>query len=222
MDDRKKRVLESWRRIVGSGASLSTLAPEVPAILERLASTVAEIDMYKQQQFMARKLLLVTHTRRALDRMRTEHMLPLARLTRPLFVGMSGIEAAIRVPHKRAPTEEILAAAEAMVKALRPHRELIAKSKIDPTRIDCIRDETRLLKKRFRTAYAASADRGAPTRQLPALFASARMDVAMLDALVRATSDAAQVFLWKQLSRVQKRLGRPRRKRGTNKREQAA
>src|SRR5450756_838573 len=118
--------------------------------------------------------------KRQLEKMRTDHMMPLARLARRVFAGEPRIQAALRVPHKRAPTEVLLAAAALMVRTLRPHRALLAASHIDPKRIDQLQVETRRLKKVFEAAYAA-ADRAVPTRRLPELFASARMDMLALD-----------------------------------------
>lgn len=120
------------------------------------------------------------------------------------------IEAALGVPHKRAPTEVLLAASALMVRTLRPHRDLLIASRIDPKRIDELQVETRRLKKVFEAAYAAAADRAVPTRRLPELFASARMDVQALDALLAARPRTLDVLTWKRTRRVGKRIGRPR------------
>ena len=137
-------------------------------------------------------------------------MLPLARLARRLFAGESPIEAALRVPHKRAPTEVILAAAVRMVSALRPHRAFPVDSRIDAARIGELQHEARRLKKVFEVAYASTADRAMPTRRLPELFASARMDVLAIDALITARGKEDDICYWKHISRVGKRIGRPR------------
>jgi hypothetical protein len=138
-------------------------------------------------------------------------MVPLARLARRLFAGEPGIQEALRVPHKRARAEEILAAAARMVKALRPHRALLAASHIDSARVDRLQVETRRLKKVFDKAHAAVADRAVPTRRLPELFASAHADVLVLDALMPALfKTSGDLVFWKFMRRVNKRMGRPR------------
>jgi len=211
MNDRQTRTLESYRRVLATIRDRGALiAPEAPVILERLSITVADIRRYGVEQHIARTWHHVTGARRALEKMRTDHMMPLARLARRVFAGEPRIQAALRVPHKRAPTEVLLAAAALMVRTLRPHRALLAASHIDPKRIDRLQVETRRLKKVFEAAYASAADRAVPTRRLPELFASARMDVMALDALLGARPQTLDALDWKRTRRVGKRIGRPR------------
>ena len=211
MNDRQTRTLKSYRRILANlDGRAASIAPEAPVILERLTITVADITRYVLEQHIARTWHHVLGARHALEKMRTDHMLPLARLARRVFAGEPRIEAALRVPHKRAPTEVLLAAAALMVRTLRPHRALLAASHIDPKRIDQLQVETRRLKKVFEAAYAAAADRAVPTRRLPELFASARMDMLALDALLGARPQTLDALNWKGTRRVGKRIGRPR------------
>lgn len=214
MNDRLLRTFVSYQRIVlNLGRSAPSLAPEARVVFERLKATVDEITFYYNQQYSVQNRHYVLPARRQLDKMRNDQMLPLARLARRVFAGESAILAALRVPHKRAQTEAILAASVGMVKALRPHRALLAESHIDPTRLDRLLRETRRLKKVFPLAYAARADRAMPTRRLPELFASARMDVLVLDALQAADPNWPSALTWKSTRRVGKRIGRPPAKR---------
>jgi hypothetical protein len=210
VNDRQTRTLKSYRKVLAHirdrGAQI---APEAPVIVERLRITVADITRYRAEQHIAQTSCHVKSARYALEKMRTDQMLPLARLARRLFAGEPRIEAALRVPHKRAPTAVLLAAAALMVRTLRPHRDLLIASRIDPKRIDELQAETRRLKKVFEAAYAAAADRALPTRRLPELFASARMDVLALDALLAACSQIKEPMVWKRAKRVGKRIGRP-------------
>jgi hypothetical protein len=211
MNDRQTRTLKSYRRVLATIHDRGALiAPEAPVILERLTITVADITRCTLEQHIARTWHHVTGARRALEKMRTDHMMPLARLARRVFAGEPRIQAALRVPHKRAPTEVLLAAAALMVRTLRPHRALLTASHIDPKRIDRLQVETRRLKKVFEPAHAAVADRAVPSRRLPELFASARMDVRALDALLAARSQTLDALDWKRTRRVGKRIGRPR------------
>ena len=210
MNDRQTRVLESYQRILGGrDRNATSLAPEVPVIVERLASTVADIVAYRSKQYLARTQRAVASARSKLEKMRKNQMLPLATLARRVFAGEAGIEAALRVPHKRAPTNAILAAAAFMVKTLRPHRAVLATAGIEAARIERLRLETQALKKVFESAYASFADRAMPTRRLPEPFASARMDVQALDALIGAGGSVLDVLTWKHERRVGKRIGRP-------------
>ena len=210
MNDRQTRVLRSYEQILPFLRDLKTsIAREAPATLHRLERTVADINAYYVKQSIARQKRHVMTARSHLEKMRCEQMLPLARLARRVFAGEPRIQAALRVPHKRAPTEVVLAGAALMVSTLRPHRALLAASGIDFRRIGELQREAQRLKKVFAVAYAASADRAMPTRRLPGLFASAHLDVLAMDALITARGDKLTLVNWKNARRVGKRLGRP-------------
>lgn len=215
MNDRQTRTFEALQTVVaafrGDG---DTIGPEAPTILERLDATVAEIRKYATDQSQARSRTPLTTARRQLDAMRQTQMLPLSRLTRRIFQGEARIEAAMQVPHKRAPVGEVLAAAARMVSTLRPHRAVLAASRIDSTRIDALQREVRRLKRVFEVASALHADRAVPTRRLPELFADARMDVLALDALIASAPGRIKPSHWKRIRRVGKKLGRPRTRQG--------
>jgi hypothetical protein len=209
MNERQQRTLAAYRRIVSVlSRFVSRLAPEALVILERLRATIDEIDRQEAKQTLARTNRPLAPARRLVEAMRKEKMLPLARLARRLFAGEPAIAAALRVPHKRAPADELFAASALMVRTLRPHRALLAQSRIDPKRIDQLQLEARRLKKLLSTLEASLADRAVPTRRLTALFASAQMDVAALDALVGASSTG--ITAWHSIRRIGKRIGRPR------------
>ena len=122
------------------------------------------------------------------------------------------MESALRVPHKRAPTDAILAAAARMVKAIEPHRSLLKTAKIDPERITRLKRDARLLKTQFRDANAGIADRAVPTRRLAELMKSARLELRAIDALVGAHGSNLLRKTWPNAIRVQKRIGRPRKR----------
>ena len=104
MNDRQRRILDSHEKVLAYLRDQGTpIAREAPAILDRLERTVADIDRYRQKQYMARQACHVMSARNQLEEMRKVQMLPLARLARRVFAGEPGIEAALRVPHKRAP-----------------------------------------------------------------------------------------------------------------------
>ena len=145
-------------------------------LMERLRGRIGEIDRGSEEQNLAFRDLAVSRLRHQLDRMRTEQMLPLARLGLRLFAGDAEMESALRVPHKRAPTDAILIAAARMAKAPEPHRAQLKSAKTDPERINRLKSDTRLLKTQFRDAYAGMADRAVPTRHLADLMKSARLE----------------------------------------------
>ena len=112
MNERQYRTLGSYRSVISMLRDRGTpIALESTAILERLENTVADIQTYATAQMIAGASCHVTNARRELERMRQKQMLPLARLARRLFTDEPRIEAALRVPRKRAQTEVILAGA---------------------------------------------------------------------------------------------------------------
>lgn len=210
MNNRQARTLDMYELIVQNlGADGTKLAAEAAPILERLRQTIAEIRRYAREQEDFVRGHSLTIARRSLDQMRNDQMLPLARLARRVFIGESRIQEALRVPHKRAPSEEILAAAARMVAVLRPHRALLTGAHINTARIANLHRATIALGKEFKAAKTVVADRAAPTRRLPALFASARLDALALDALAGSREFGREIPTWKDMRRIHKRIGRP-------------
>jgi hypothetical protein len=151
---------------------------------------------------------------------RENYMLALSKLVRPLFAGEPGMRASLAVPPKRASLEDILNGADRILTALRPHAKLLEKAGIDRQRVVGLRTEMRRLEKVVAGATAGGADRGAPTRRLKPLFTRARALVVSIDGLQKAFrsrgDDEAmdELHEWKTVSRVGKKMGRPRKRRG--------
>lgn len=213
MNNRQVRVLESYRRAINALDDARETHPrELLMLMERLRSCIADIDRCDTQQYLAIRDPAVSRLRDRLDHMRTEQMLPLARLGLRLLAGDAGMRSALRVPHKRAPSEEILAAADRMVKAMEPHRALLKSAKTSPERIAQLKREARFLRKEFKATYAGIADRAVPTRRLAELMRTARLDFRAIDALVGAHGSALLREKWRKAIRVQERIGRPRKR----------
>ncbi len=220
MNQRQERTLAAYRGALAFvGERPLAFAPELSHLCERLDSTVEAIENAAgKQQLRGGKLL--GEARRRLDQIREKHMLPLVRLTRRLFSGETRIQAALKVPHKRAPTDDLLAASASIVKTLRPQRKFLSESGVDPRRIDRLREETRQAKQLFDAATARTPESAIATRRLGPLFAEARADFAAIDGLVTLAFDPEELHGWRMVSRVGKRMGRPRKqKRRRNKRK---
>ena len=216
MNNRQQRVFESYERALAVLAESRDRHPkELLPLIARLGGLVDEIKKCSVTQHLARTDPAVSRLRNRLDRMRTEQMLPLARFGLRLFAGDAGMTTALKVPHKRKPTDAILAAAALMVKAMEPHRALLKREKTDPARIGRLKRDTQLLKKEFRVAYAGVADRAVPTRNLSALLRRARLDLRAMDSLVVAHGSALLKGQWANAIRVQQRIGRPRKREGS-------
>ncbi|MDB4913573.1 MAG: hypothetical protein JWM95_1217 [Gemmatimonadetes bacterium] len=211
MNDRQIRTLATYERIASTLADTKTpLPPEAVVVLERLTATLVAIRLTGDDQYVARHERSVTRARWELECMRKDEMLPLARLTLRLFAGETAITSALKVPHKRAPTDDMLAAAALMVKTLRPHRSVLRAAQIDPARLDAIQQQVRRLRQAFKAAYGSVADRAVPTRQLRELFSSAHLDVGILDAFRGIGAKSADVREWNRTKKIGKRIGRPR------------
>jgi hypothetical protein len=221
MDDRQIRALSSYTSALHNlGTSAMRDDPELPGLRDDLQAIVEQIGLEGGKQHVAVNGRFATTARAQVLVFRENYMLPLAKLVRPLFKGEPRMQSALKVPHKRANPEVILAAAERMLKALQPHAKLLAAARINRQRIVGLRAGVRQLKKVVAAAAAGGADRGAPTQRLKPLFARARELVIAIDGIqssFRSPADYEATWKleeWKKMSRVGKKMGRPRKRRG--------
>ena len=216
MNDRQVRTLRSFDSILASVRERTRdIAPEAPAIIKHLAATCDELERLHGNQMTEASIRSANSPRRQVAAMRERLMLPLATLGKRIFAGDTTIMAALRVPHKRTATDVMLAAAERMVKTLRPQRSLLTASSGEAKRITELHTEVRRVSQLVRAVDGAVADRAVPTRRVTELLASARRDVQALGALVAASGNKAAIRDWKSVSRVGGHIGRPKRKRAT-------
>ena len=214
MNNRQTRVTGTLETMLRADA-VKRAAPdsEIGAIAESLRAKVHEIGAIRVTQGANRHAGWLGAVRRRLDALRAGEMLVLARLARRVFAGDSAMEEALAVPHKRAPTEEILSSADRMVKALRPHVALLRESRIDPARLDRIAAGAAEIRNELPAATAMTADRAVPTRRLAELLRSARRDADALAILVVPELETpGSKLAWKSVLRIPKKTGRPRAK----------
>jgi len=211
VNQRQERSLNAYRGALTFVAERPlAFAPELSHLCERLSASVEAIDdAAGKQQLRGGKLL--GEARRRLDQIRQKHMLPLGRLTRRLFSGEPRIRSALKVPHKRASTEELFAASASIVKTLGSQRKFLSESRVDPGRIDRLREETRQAKQLFVAANVRTPESAIATRRLSALFVEARADFAAIDGLVTLACKPEELIAWRTMTRVGKRMGRPRK-----------
>ena len=154
-------------------------------------------------------------------RLRREYMIPLTRTGRPLFRFATGIEKALAVPHARASHRKLVAAAEQMLKVVRPHQKLLVEAGFRPTFLTEFRELTRELKRIATTSSARQKKFARVTDELHEELASANETLGILEGFVLARSvhDPSFAKHWKKALRPPKRLGRPpakKRKSGPN------
>jgi hypothetical protein len=222
MHERQIRALRSYTSALHNlGTSALRDDPELPGLRDDLQALVEQITLEGGNQYVAVKGRFATNARAEVLVFRENYMLPLAKLVRPLFKGESRMKIALKVPHKRANPEKILEAAERMLKALQPHAKLLAAARINRQRIVGLRAGVRRLKKVVAAAAAGGADRGAPTQRLKPLFTRAHELVIAIDGIqssfLSPGDDEAmwKLYEWKKTSRVGKKMGRPRKRRGS-------
>ena len=191
---------------------------EIPDIVKRLEATAREIDKLRGLEKNIRLEATLKMLEVPLHAMREDHMLPLSRMSRRVFKGESALLAAIRVPHKRATAEVMIAAALRMVETLSPHRRVLKQSRIDPARVTLLKAKAKSLDKLARKTAALAADSGVPSNRFKELFASAHEDISSLQALVKACRhlSSGEQAHFAGCTRIGKMRGRPSKRRQRN------
>lgn len=190
------------------------LTPEIEAIHESLRAHIAEVArLYSDQSAFDGDRSSGGRRRRALA-LRDE-MLKLARNARRLFDDIPQVHPALRVPHKRAGIEAILDAARVMCDVLEPHAEFLRGAKVDVGRLERIRrhaDDVRAFSQRVE---AAESRRHVATKGIPNAIKLAMRDKRSLDSLIGELPNFP-TSLWESAARTRKPLGRPKRRRRRN------
>ena len=194
---------------------LSGLPPLYKATLTELGACVNRMRVLYTEQFSTRTVLGVDgrRVRELRHVIRRQYMIPLARAGRPLLRFAPGVERALTVPHARASNPEVVAAAEHMVKAFRPHRKLFVSGRFSPTVLTELRSQARELHRLTTTAGDSQRRRAAATGGLRTELTRAGEMVRVLEALLfgRVESDTLFAGLWRDATKMPKRLGRPKR-----------
>ena len=213
MNERQRRSLKAYDNAVHYFKSRPNIPRELRAVVDDLSTTTNEIRRVEVSRIAEGKRDYMAAVRRPVEKMRFDEMRPLSRLARRIFKGESKILAALRVPHKRANIEVIIDAALLMVSTLAPHRAQLAASRIDSLRLARIKKEALRLKKLTGVATGKVADKGVPSSRLRVLFAAAHEEAFAMHALAEVTLKEGDLVAYKSISRVGKRMGRPRKRR---------
>lgn len=205
--------LENAFRMLRGSVRRYHLPAAVERLLEQLGASVKRLYYLQQQQAMVAPLhgSQGEYTEELRKRLRREYMIPLARLGRRLFRFNPAVEKTLKVPHARASHRKIITASEMMLKAVRPHRQLLASEGIPKTFLAECRALTRELKHRTTTSSARQRKFAQVSRTLREELASASETLGILDGLVLGLADHDRGFakLWRNAMRTPKPLGRP-------------
>ena len=189
--------------------------PLYAASVVKLKATLGRIEKLEREQFFASpgQSAEGKSMRYARKRLRRDYMLPLRRTARRLLAFAPGIESAMVVPHARASYAEVVAAAERMLKAIRPHRKLVNGAGLAPRFLTDFREHTRELKRLSTSASARQATHARVSDELREELKLAHDTVLIIESLLfqRMDHDRELAKTWKEAVRTPKRLGRPKK-----------
>lgn len=196
---------------------ISVRLTDVPPVFERyvikLQTSVVRLHELVREQYtlMPQQAEEGEKTTNLRQHLRRKYMIPLTRTGRRLLRFAPGVERALKVPHARASHRELVATAEVMIKAVRPHHALFVKEGFPKTFFTEFRDFTRQLKRIATTTSQRQTKYARVSRELREELASANETLRILDGLVMAHTDRDRQFAkhWKDIMRTPKPLGRP-------------
>lgn len=199
------------RRFLDSHAD--KLTPEITAIYEHLQQHADRLEDLWARQMPG--FDPAAHRRKHADALRGE-MLRLAASVRRLFQGDPVMRRALQIPHKRAGMDRIMSAADAMCAALEPHADFLRSERVDVRRLERIRSRADEIATLTRLREATTPKRQVMAREFTEVLKQAMMAKASIGRLV-VELPSFPVVTWQSTARVQKRMGRPKRKpsRGT-------
>lgn len=150
------------------------------------------------------------------QQLRVEFMIPLSQSKRKYFRWIAGAERALRTPHAKASHGEVVEASERMLKFLTPHRRHLTSAGWAPDYLPEFRKRTREFRRITDSVSARQKRYARAARVIGDELESAAQNIKVLTALFRTLlKDRPSVLAdWLRVSRLGKRLGRPRKKRG--------
>jgi hypothetical protein len=212
VDKRQKRTLWSFQHVL-IFLDRYPLAPEPPLFKGMRASLEHSMKRIKQlesdQDDARRAINRGSELRR--NQIRRERMMPLVRIAKPLLAFAPGADAALRVPHARADTLTVAAAALRMADALTPHAKLLKAAGYDKDFLKAFRHEARELALVARNSERARHRRSDATAAIAAEFKKAMKTLTVIEGILMAqyARQPGMQAEWRNRRRVSARLGRP-------------
>jgi hypothetical protein len=215
MESRQKLLLESIRKAL---ITLRARAFQTPRLIRlRLQLQAAHDEIIALAQTQARGVDTEWY-RESTDKLRVllreSHLLAISNDAPLLLDGMPGIADEFRVPHKRAPDEELLKATDRILRNAERYKEAFIDGRWKEDFIDRARDAAEALEIKLAEGNPRLNRRSRATHSLPAAIAKGREIMRSIDRIVVAElgKDAAWASQWKAAFRVPKKLGRPKKK----------
>jgi hypothetical protein len=216
MKERQVRELNRFRRVVQYANAQLSEEPRFDALRAQLAACVARVEVLREEQAAATRMLPrdAVEIRPLRVALREHHMIPIARAGRRLMESAPGAERAFRVPKKRASMEALLAAAERLAAYAQKHARRFIRSGFAKDFVERLRAATVALRERTRNTGEERRLRAAATAALRRELPKGHKIIAIMDALLseRLRQDAQFATMWRRESRMEGRIGRPKRR----------
>lgn len=205
------RSIDNARAVFGS---LRVTAPELLAAYVELEAACDSLREATQRQFNAHPDARGRGLRNLRRELRVVHLLRIRKRGRVLLKGLPGIDESLRVPHDRAPNDDLIAAAKRIADAVRPHAKAFHRAKFARDFIKRMERAADTLAKAAGAPPDARSDRPLATKKLKDAIKDARLVVDSLDGLMAAhyPPRSPELRTWRKAKRVGARIGRPRKR----------
>jgi hypothetical protein len=193
--------------------NLRTGPLEVLALeLEECVSKLRELNA--SQKFHAGERNLHVMRVERLRRVLRLHMLQIKRHAPKLLKGLAGVEAARHVPHATAKTAVLIAHAEAMIRAVQPHKSEYVRAKFATDFLQKFRADVRRLALSVKAIPREAKLLAEATAAVTLVVQQAREIERAMDGTMATRIDAGdkRALAWQNARRMGKVRGRPRKK----------
>ena len=214
MNSRQERVVRSIDNARQVFGRLGVKAPELLAAHEELEAACDSLREATVQQFNAHPGVHGRGLRNLRRELRVVHLLRIRKRGRVLLKGLPGIDDSLRVPHDRAPNDDLIAAAKRIADAVRPYAKAFHRAKFAKDFIKRMERAADALAKAADAPPDPRSDRPLATKKLKDAIKDARLVVDSLDGLMAAhyAPRSPELRTWRKAKRVGARIGRPRKR----------
>jgi hypothetical protein len=214
MNGRQRLVVQSINNARVFLEGLNVTAPELVAACKELETACDDLRKAEARQAAAHPGAHGKGLSNLRRELRVVHLLRIRKRGRVLLKGLPGIDDSLRVPHDRAPTQDLIAAAKRIADAVRPHAKAFYAANFAKDFIKRMERAADALAKAAAAPPDAKTDKPRATRDLKDAISDARLVVDSLDGLMAAHYPRRSVVLvnWKKAKRVSARIGRPRKR----------
>ena len=222
MDNRQMRMLHALMRthVISGLPTIGEQPPLFNRVRTQLGESLERLRNYHQTQNAATSALTGEWSLDELrNRLRRERMMPLVKVAKPLLKFAPGTAAALRIPHARASSTDVAAAAIRLFEALKPRHKLLAEAGYSKDFLLEMRKEADVIALAVKRSDQARQKRAHATASMAREFKKAMGAVTVMEGILAARLAKDEVFRaqWRQARRVTARIGRPKQRRAESK-----